>query len=90
MTNATQPQTIGQSAAAVPSRVYTGYYRHRNTPPLQLNFNFVGDLKAAKDRFRKHCEVMGYLYMQVTPMIMDLDKREKLRNSTETDQYVDD
>lgn len=88
----TQTTLTNQTGTGVPKvkRTFRGFYRHRNTGPVELFFDHAGDLKSAKERFQAHCRLMGYFYIQVTPMIMDLDKREALRNQTESDTNIDE
>lgn len=66
-------------------RAYRGVYRYTNRigngrgDPLQLVFWFAGELRDAKLRFRKHCDIMGYKYINCSVFIVDLEARETLR-----------
>lgn len=57
-------------------RFWTLYYRHSNIPQLTKGFKFEGSLAQAIRRGKDHCEKMGYLFICVRPMIVDLDYQE--------------
>ena len=52
-------------------------YRDGYKPPQEKIFRFAGDLKAATERARKHCVLMGYVYIYTAPFVVDLDAQEK-------------
>lgn len=62
-------------------RVYCLYYRAGNRQPAEKHFRFKGDLKAASERARAHCQLMQYVYIYTVPFIVDLDHQEKVKSA---------
>jgi len=65
----------------VEARVYMGHYMYRNRRPEPKFkcFKFNGDISLANERWRQHCDAMGYRYISVVPLYADLDFQEKKR-----------
>lgn len=57
-------------------RTYRLTYRLGNKAPTEKFFEFNGDLKAATERARLHCERMHYVYIYTSPLIVDLTHQE--------------
>lgn len=76
--------TATSAAVAVPVKesTYILFYRHGMNPQCQKGFKLNGDLRAAVDRAKKHCEVMGYRYIFVRPLVCDLEAEEKQKTSS--------
>lgn len=58
---------------------WTMYYRHGVNATLSKNFFFEGSLHQAVERAQKHCGIMGYKYMFLRPMIVDICKEERVQ-----------
>ena len=56
--------------------LYVMFYRYEVNQVRTKNFRFHGPLQGACERGRKHCEVMGYKYMFVQPLISDFETEE--------------
>lgn len=61
-------------------RTYRLTYRLGNRTPTEKFFEFNGDLKAATERAREHCERMKYVYIYTSPLIVDLDYQEDAKD----------
>ncbi len=58
---------------------YNLYFRHGMNPTCQKGFHCAGGLNAAVARARQHCDIMGYRYIFVRPMVCNIDLEEKQR-----------
>ena len=58
-------------------RYWNLYYRYGNIPQVVKAFRLDGTTKDAILRARKHCEIMGFKYILVRPMVVDLDFQEE-------------
>lgn len=67
-------------------RIWTLYYRYGNIPQITKGFELDGSLHDAIMRGRTHCEKMGYIFLLVRPMLVDLDYQE---NSYSQGEYKD-
>ena len=56
--------------------LYSMHYRHGMNSKLEKNFEFVGDLFAARKRAEDHCAIMGYKLIWVRPLVVDLEAEE--------------
>ena len=67
-------------------RAYRLQYRHLNRFSVgsgkvqEKVFWFKGNQKDAVARARKHCELMGYIYIYCYPFIVDLEAQESLKS----------
>lgn len=59
--------------------LYTLYYRHGFSVSCSKGFIHEGGLKSAITRAIKHCEIMGYKYIFVRPMVSNIDEEESLK-----------
>lgn len=59
-------------------RFWTLYYRYSNIPQITKGFKFDGALKDAIKRGQDHCTIMGYHFICVRPMIVDLAHQESM------------
>jgi hypothetical protein len=55
------------------------FYRHGVNPHCQKGFYHNGDIYAANKRAKEHCDVMGYRFIFVRPLIVDIDEEEKIK-----------
>lgn len=62
-------------------QVYILFYRHGMNPQCQKGFTFNGDLKAAVERAKQHCQRMGYRYIFVRPLVSNLEDDEKYKDA---------
>jgi len=61
------------------TNLWTLHFRHGMNPGLTKNFFHEGDLESAQLRARKHCEIMGYRYIFVRPMVIDIEAEEEYK-----------
>ena len=61
------------------SNYWTMYYRHGMNANLQKNFYFEGTLVQAQLRAREHCDVMGYKFIWVRPLVCNIEEEEAYR-----------
>lgn len=61
--------------------VYILFYRHGMNPQCQKGFKLRGDLKAAVERAKLHCQKMGYRYIFVRPLVTNLEDDEKYKDT---------
>jgi len=61
------------------SNLWTLHYRHGMNAGLTKNFHHEGDFESAQLRARKHCEVMGYRYIFLRPMVIDIESEEEYK-----------
>lgn len=57
--------------------LYTMFYRQHTNHLVSKNFRHHGDLRSARARAEKHCDVIGAKLNFVQPLISDLEKEEK-------------
>lgn len=58
------------------SKVWVLYYRHGFNANCQKAFVLDGDVRCAVERTKKHCEIMGYRWIFVRPLVVDLTQEE--------------
>lgn len=56
---------------------YTLFYRHGVNPKCEKGFMHIGDIRSANQRAQVHCKIMGYTFIFVRPLIVDLESEEK-------------
>ena len=89
MANTLQDQLSGVEKqleeAPIPIQ-YILYYRKTSSPhPEFLTFFMkTTNMRKVMERARRHCEVMNYRFVQVTPFVVDLDKAENFMINKET------
>jgi hypothetical protein len=59
--------------------LYTLFFRYNTNFLQNKNFRFNGTLRQATERARRHCEIMGYKFHFVQPLISDFDREEKYK-----------
>lgn len=64
-------------------RFWTLYYRYSNIPQITKGFKLDGSMKDAIKRAQDHCKTMGYHFICVRPLIVDLDHQEKMFNEAQ-------
>lgn len=72
----------GQPFAAIPppfNTLYTLFYRKGNDPTCIKNFIYQGSLADASKRGQHHCELLGYEFIYVKPLVTNLDFDEQMR-----------
>lgn len=57
-------------------KAWTLHYRYGNIVSIAKNFMMEGHIRDVIVRARKHCELMGYKFLVVRPMMVDLDHQE--------------
>ena len=61
-----------------PAITYILYYRQGMSPhPQMKGFLLKGDLQQGIARAKRHCETMGYRFVQLRPFISNLETEEK-------------
>lgn len=55
------------------------YYRHGMNANLTKGFYHEGDVESAVKRARRHCEIMGYKYIFVRPMVCNIKADEEYK-----------
>lgn len=65
-------------------------YRFGMNATISKNFFFNGNILDAQSRARKHCEIMNYKYIDVYPMVADIEEQEffKLNGMTRAERQV--
>lgn len=58
-------------------QMYTLFFRHGVNPRCEKGFLHEGGFLAARQRAFEHCERMGYRFIFVRPLIVDLDEEER-------------
>lgn len=53
------------------------FFRHGVQATLQKVFYHAGDLVSAQKRARDHCYAMGYRYIYIRPLVVDIDGEEE-------------
>ena len=66
-------------------RTWTLYFRYGSVPILHKNFNLPGNMLDAINRARQHCIIMGYKFICVRPLLIDLDEQEKRRQEGQSE-----
>jgi hypothetical protein len=68
--------------------IYTMFFRKDSNHLQSKNFRLAGDLKHARERAEKHCEVIKAKFNFVQPFISNLDREEDyfLGKSSTTEQ----
>lgn len=66
-----------EASKLITAQNYIMFYRHGMVPYAFKGFSVKGDLKKARERANKHCAIMGYRLIWVSPMLADLDEEEK-------------
>jgi len=83
-TNPTQTPVMGSSVIP-PSKVqrfsnlWTLHYRHGMNATLIKNFPCDGDLQVAKRRAQLHCQIMGYKFIWIRPLVCDIEAEEEYK-----------
>lgn len=62
-------------------RQYTVFYRHGNKPNCSKTFNFKGSFRQATERAKMHCQIMGYRFVFLSPVLSILEEDEKNREN---------
>lgn len=55
---------------------YLMFFRHGVQVRCEKGFMHVGDIRSANKRAQEHCKIMGYTFIFVRPLIIDLDAEE--------------
>ena len=55
------------------------FYRHGMNPELHKYFYYDGNFIEARKRAIDHCKTMGYKFIFLRPMIVDIDKEEEYK-----------
>lgn len=61
------------------SHLWIMFYRHGMNANLTKGFYFAGDILAARNRAIKHCQVMGYRFIFIRPMVVNLEREEEYK-----------
>ena len=61
------------------SNLYVMYYRHGMNANLTKGFYCSGDIAVAIQKARDHCKIMGYRYIFVRPLIVDIEAEESYK-----------
>lgn len=61
------------------SNIWMMFYRHGMNANLTKCFKWPGDLQEARKRAEKHSKIMGYKFIFIRPLIVDLDKDEEYK-----------
>ncbi len=58
-------------------RIWTLWYSERNRAPQYKTFIFEGKMREAVLRGRAHCDRMNLRFVNIRPLVVDLDYQEK-------------
>ncbi len=61
------------------SNLWTMFYRHGMNANLTKGFYFKGNVHEAKKRALDHCQIMGYKFIFVRPLVIDLKSEEEYK-----------
>jgi len=93
--NPTQTPVMGSPSANSLNKVqrfsnlWTLHYRHGMNATLTKNFLCDGNLQIAIKKAQLHCQIMGYKYIWVRPLVCDIEAEEeyKLKGSPPEEVY---
>lgn len=73
---------VGQTE---PKILYLLFYRQGNNPHPQFRFFYhqSKSMNVIAERAKRHCEVMSYRFVHVTPAIIDMDHAENCLTNRE-------
>ena len=61
------------------SDLYIMFYRHGMNANLTKGFFCSGGIQVAQKRAFEHCKIMGYKFIFVRPMVVDLQSEEEYK-----------